>query len=269
MFATSTLGPNHATPARTYSCSNNFSHLNGFSLYACGKLHGYIGGLLHLLGTKYRWCVAAFCSRSGSGWPSIIGSHQDRLIVQAGVAAQIASTEEIQAHIAPAESPRTIGTRLLAAGLRSCMPLTRLSLTPRHGQARQIWCETVHWRVEWRSVVFSDESRFCVYVSTRVWRRPGERHLPEYIRPRHTGFTSGFMVWGPSVNSRSYLVFLQGKVISVCYIAEVVNPLLLPLLRQEGDVLFQQDNAQPHTSSATQLVFVVYLASKIPRSLTN
>ena len=44
----------------------------------------------------------------------------------------------------------------------------------------------------------------------------------------------------------SHLLFLQGKVNSASYIAQVVNPVLLPFLRQEGDVLFQQYNARPH-----------------------
>ena len=81
----------------------------------------------------------------------------------------------------------------------------RLPPTPRHRQARILWCRVrVDWRMEWRSVVFSGESRFCHYASdgrTRIRRRPDERHLPEYIRPRHTGPTSGFMVWGPSVST--------------------------------------------------------------------
>ena len=46
------------------------------------------------------------------------------------------------------------------------------------------------------------------------------------------------MVWETiSYNSRSHFVFVQGKVNSARYIAQV-NPVLLPLLRQEGDVLF-------------------------------
>ena len=36
------------------------------------------------------------------------------------------------------------------------------------------------------------------------------------------------------------------------YIVQVVNPVLLPFLRQEGDLLFQQDNARLHTAAATQ-----------------
>ena len=125
------------------------------------------------------------------------------------------------------------------------MTQIRLPLTSRQRQARLLWClESVEGRVEWSSIVFSDdESRFRLYASdgrTRVRPRPVERHLPECICPRHTDPTPGFMVWGAiSYDSRSYLVFLQGKVNSARYIAQVVNPVLLSFLRQEGDVLFQ------------------------------
>ena len=46
-------------------------------------------------------------------------------------------------------------------------------------------------------------------------------------------------------------MFLQGKVNSARCIAQV-NPELLSFLRQEGDVLFQQDNARSHTAAAKQ-----------------
>ena len=36
------------------------------------------------------------------------------------------------------------------------------------------------------------------------------------------------------------------------YITQVVNSMLLPCIPHEGDVLFQQDNACPHTAAATQ-----------------
>ena len=63
-------------------------------------------------------------------------------------------------------SPRTVGNHLFAAGLKSYVPMIRLPLTPRHRQARLLWChERVDWRMEWRSVVVSDESSFvCVRV---------------------------------------------------------------------------------------------------------
>ena len=112
------------------------------------------------------------------------------------------------------------------------------------------WCVAtlVLWkswlRMEWCFVVFSYGNWFCLYSSdgcTCIRHRPGEHYLPEWIHPRHIDLTSGFMVWGAiSYNSRSHLVFLQGKVNSACYIAQVVNPMLLPLLRQEGDVLISR-----------------------------
>ena len=96
--------------------------------------------------------------------------------------------------------------------------------------------------MEWRSVVFSDESRFCLYMSdgrTHVRRRSGERHLPECIRPRHRSRLRLHEVGAISYNSRSHLVFLQGKVNSARYNAPVINIVQLPVLRQEGDMLFQ------------------------------
>ena len=58
-------------------------------------------------------------------------------------------------------------------------------------------------------------------------------------------------MWGGIIyNSRLHLVFLQGKVKSVRYIAQVVNPVLLTFHRQEVDTLFQQHNARPYTAAA-------------------
>ena len=48
-------------------------------------------------------------------------------------------------------------------------------------------------------------------------------------------------------------MFLQVKVNTDRYIVQVVNPVLLPFFRQEGDVLLLQDNVRPHTAAATQL----------------
>ena len=125
--------------------------------------------------------------RSGSGRPT--DERQERPIVRAAVAARTGSREEIREHVASAVSAKIIGNRLLTTGLRSRVPLARLPFIPRHRQARLLRCrERVDWRVEWCSVVSSDESRFCLYASDgriRVRRRPSQRHLPKCIRPRH------------------------------------------------------------------------------------
>ena len=138
-----------------------------------------------------QWSVEHSHTRApSSGRPRSTDARQDRLIMQAVMAARTTPREEIRIYVAPAVSPRTIGNRLLAAGLRSRVSLARLPLTPRHRQALLLWClESVDWRVKWHFVVFSNECRFYLYESdggTGVRRRPGERHLPEGIRPRHT-----------------------------------------------------------------------------------
>ena len=95
--------------------------------------------------------------------------------------------------------------------------------------------------MEWHSVVFIEESRFCLYASdgyVHVQHKPGKHHLPECIFLRRTGPTLGFRCGEPSVTTLE-VIFLQGKVNSAHYIAQVVNPVLLSFLRQECNVLFQ------------------------------
>ncbi|GFX38516.1 transposable element Tc1 transposase [Trichonephila clavipes] len=65
---------------------------------------------------------------------------------------------------------------------------------------QRTWCQArAHWRTEWRSVVFSDESKLCLSTSdgrVLVRRRPDELLQPNCLWPRHTGPTLGVMVEG-------------------------------------------------------------------------
>ena len=212
--------------------------------------------------------------RTGSGWPHSTDKHQDWLIVGAAVAA---SKEEIQVYVAPAVSQRTIGNCLLASGLRSCVLLVRLPLTPWYLQAWLLWCcERVDWRVEWFSVVFSDESRFCLSVSdghTRVQQRPGEHRLLECIHPRYKALPQASWC-GEAIryNVWSDLEFLQVKVNSTSLNAQVVNPVLLPFIQKEGDVLFNRTTHVHIRLLQRNMLFVVYNncpGHKNPRSPAN
>ena len=133
--------------------------------------------------------------------PRSADTRQDWRIVRAVLAVRRASREIIRSHSAPAAYQRIIGNPLLAAELRSRVPLTRLQLTPRHRQGRLLCCrQIIYWRLEWRSVGFSDGNRFRLYASdgrTRVRHRPGDCHGSECIFPRHT---SVFMVWRRAIS---------------------------------------------------------------------
>ena len=130
----------------------NFTHLKGVALWACGKLDGHINGLLLMLaqwigGVSLLSAEHSHTCRAGSGRLCSTDACQDRCIVWVVVAARTASRDEIRPHVEPAVSPRTIGNCLLAGGLRSREPLVRLPLTPWHRQARLLCCERVNWRV--------------------------------------------------------------------------------------------------------------------------
>ncbi|GFS84363.1 uncharacterized protein TNCV_4605751 [Trichonephila clavipes] len=72
-----------------------------------------------------------------------------------------ASAAEIRAAVGNTMTQKTVRNRLLQGQLRSRCPVACILLTPSHSRLRCQWCQArAHRRMEWRSVVFSDESRF-------------------------------------------------------------------------------------------------------------
>ncbi|CAH1965519.1 unnamed protein product [Acanthoscelides obtectus] len=81
---------------------------------------------------------------------------------------------------------------------------------------RSFWCrQRSLWDQEWNSIVFSDESRFCLGMHdgrARVRRRRGESRNPQFFVERHVHHTVGVMVWGAiAYDSRSPLIFIRGN----------------------------------------------------------
>ncbi|CAH2001844.1 unnamed protein product [Acanthoscelides obtectus] len=118
------------------------------------------------------------------------------------------------------------------------------------------WCrQRSLWDQEWNSIVFSEESRFCLGMHdgrARVRRRRGERRNPQFFVERHVHHTVGVMVWGAiAYGSRSPLIFIRGNMNAQRYIHEVLEPHLLPYLDTLADPTFQQDNARPHVARVT------------------
>lgn len=69
-------------------------------------------------------------------------------------------------------SMRSIYRRIRTYGLQSYRPRLVLPLTNRHRQLRLAWCEErAHWNQKWNRVIFSDESRFC------LWAHDGRRRV--------------------------------------------------------------------------------------------
>ncbi|CAH1969158.1 unnamed protein product [Acanthoscelides obtectus] len=118
------------------------------------------------------------------------------------------------------------------------------------------WCrQRSLWDQEWNSIVFSDESRFCLGMHdgrARVRKRRGERRNPQFFVERHVHDTVGVMVWGAiAYGSRSPLIFIRGNMNAQRYIHEVLEPHLLPYLDSLAYPTFQLDNARPHVARVT------------------
>ena len=110
----------------------------------------------------------------------------------------------------------------------------------------------VRWtRQQWRTVTFSNESRFClrhIDGRLRVWRRNGERHAEVNVQPRHAHNGGSVMVWaGVTANRRTDFVVVPGILTEQRYIDEILRPHVVPFLRPMGNnSIFQDDNARPH-----------------------
>ncbi|GBM05579.1 hypothetical protein AVEN_94840-1 [Araneus ventricosus] len=125
--------------------------------------------------------------------------------------------------------------RLLHGQLRARRPVACIPLTPNHCRLRCEWCLVIaHWRTKWRSVVFSDESRFWLGASggrVLIRRRPGERLQPTCLQPRHTGPTPGVMVWRAiSYDSWNIFVLIPRNLTANLYFSLVIQPVVLPFM---------------------------------------
>ena len=162
-------------------------------------------------------------------------------------------------------SSRTVRRRLMTVGLHCRRPAQRPTLAVHHRQNRLQWAQNhVNWRNrEWRRVLFSDESRFCVDPGDgriRIWRRSGERFTQANITERDSWGGESIMIWGAiGLNQRVGPVIFQNVgqgrgngVNAARYINQVLRPHVLPFFQRHPQHLFQQDNARPHTARATQ-----------------
>lgn len=85
-------------------------------------------------------------------------------------------------------STQTIRNRLRQIGIRPRAAVTAPRLTREHRVARLRFArEHVNWHInDWANLLFTDESRFCLYSSNRripVYRREGESYFQCNVRP--------------------------------------------------------------------------------------
>lgn len=160
-------------------------------------------------------------------------------------------------------SQSTISRRLRAAGLDSYRSLKFPALSAAHRAARLQWChEHRFWSAQqqWRLVVFTDESRFCVHWNDgriRVWRQRNSRYeqqdAVQWVT-RRGGSGGSVMVWAAaSWNHLSSVEVIDGTMTGARY-AAVLRDVAVPFgLASVGQgFLLQDDNATPHRCAIVQ-----------------
>ncbi|KFM68833.1 hypothetical protein X975_07143, partial [Stegodyphus mimosarum] len=156
-----------------------------------------------------------FQRHDGSCRPRSTTNREDRLIVRSAVTAPDSSLTKIRRATRTRVSTMTIHRRLIERNLRSCRPLSHLTLTPVHCQPRLQWClDRSGWNdADWGRIVFSGEACFQLgrdYHRRRVWSHTERRADPAFTTARHTGpqIMDRDVI---SFDIRTPLVFIRGK----------------------------------------------------------
>lgn len=201
--------------------------------------------------------------RPRTGRPRVTSHREDRFIRLTHLRDRLRTAQATADNFRGREGRRisnmTVLRRLREVSIRAYRPCQRSRLLSHHIRARLRWARAhIRWNsIQWRSVVFSDESRFLLERHdgrVRVYRRKGERFHACCIQEAANFGRGSVMVWGAmSANHRTSLIRIQGNLTSSRYVAEILQPHILPFMEQHGPgLVFMQDNAPAHRASSTQ-----------------
>ena len=154
--------------------------------------------------TRYRR-LGQVDRRHGGGRQRLTTPQQDRYLTLQARQNQFAPANVLQNAFQNATgvrvSTQTVRRRLHEAQLRARRTSVCTPLTQQHRQARlQFARQHRRWTIQqWSSVLFTDESKFCLHFldrRRRVWRRPGECNIEPNIFEHDRFGGPSVMVWG-------------------------------------------------------------------------
>ncbi|KAK7099853.1 hypothetical protein V1264_022900 [Littorina saxatilis] len=203
-----------------------------------------------------------------SGRPRVTTQRQDRQILRHHLRNRFHTANEtarntVGNHQRPIISvDRQSAEDLLSETSKTAVPLP--VLTQRHRMARQQWAQdhiNWNWR-QWRNILFTDESRFCIsHVDgrVRVWRRRGERYTGDCVMEHNGQGGPNVMVWvGIGLNQSRGPVFFNNLgpgrgngITTQRYIDHILQPHVVPFSQARRNCVLQQDNVRPHTARVT------------------
>ena len=198
------------------------------------------------------------------GRPRKSSRSDDRYLVYAAEADTDQTLKELRNTTNIDISIQTIRRRLREAGIRKWRAKQRPLLTEEQAAQRYQWAKAHQHSPhnDFTFIIFSDESLVKKNSDSRIkWvfrcQSKAEMYAPKNIKGKKKGSGLSQMVWGCFIgNKLGPLVFIDETVNKEVYI-QLLEQNLLPFidLLHENDihnVVFQQDNASPHSSRVTQ-----------------
>ena len=193
------------------------------------------------------------------GRPRILNDRDRRALMRNVIRSRTSTLGMLTVHTISPDgqriSPSTIRRELHGLGYYARYARNVPRITRKQARERMKWCkEKLVWDLEWRNVLWSDESRFLLFHNDgkkRIWRRKREAFNSD-CTVKTVKFGGGSaMFWGCiGWFGVGPLVLLEGNVTSDDYI-QVLNDNLLPLVEHDRNVVFQQDGAPIHRSKKT------------------
>jgi transposase len=228
----------------------------GFSIREAANSLGFARSSVHRAVLRFRQ-TGGYTRRPGSGRRRSTSARDNRYITMLSLRNRHMTAVKIRNQLERVRevnvNERTVRRRLGEANLGAYRPATGPELLRGHRVSRLLFAqEHLNWNLEqWKSVLFSDESRFALRSPdgrARVWRRPGERYAPCNFSERLSFNGRSIMVWGGfSWEARTQLVFIErGTLTAHRYIEEVLQDHAVGFAQLAGDgFIFMHDNARP------------------------
>lgn len=202
--------------------------------------------------------TGSVAERPRNGRPRKTTHIDDRYIVSIAKRQRFESAKSLNANFRHASGvhicEQTLRNRLHAANIHARRPAVRPPLTPEHRRLRlQFALEHQNIRLpRLRSVLFTDESKFCVDFNDgrkRVWRQKNERFRDCCVKEHDRFGGPSVLVWGGvSYDGRTDLYIIQnGALTGVRYVNEILNDYVRPYAGAVGPgFILMDDNARPH-----------------------
>lgn len=155
-------------------------------------------------------------------------------------------------------SIETIRRRLREVNLGSRRPLRGVPLTRDHKRQRLEWArQHINWNDHWRSVLFTDESRYGRFSDSRrirVWTIPRIPRNRRYVQEVHPFRGGSVMVWaGICFNGRTDLHICPGNMTALHYREHVIDNVVPNFHAAIGETFqFLDDNARPHRAAIVE-----------------